>query len=321
MRLDKRTYLLRALFRDYGGPLIAITALAVALSFTTGGLFLSSNNLSTLLNLFTTNCILAFAITCVLIVGEIDLSVGSIVAFSGVQLCLLLNRGVSFPVAVLIVLASGAVLGLIVGVVVSYTDMPSFIVSLAMQMILRGSANLISGGNRISSSNETLYQLSAYRIYGIPVSTIITIVVCVLLSILLSRTVFGAHMYATGGNRLAAFFSGIKTKKVVIISFILTEALASFAGILVASKVSSGQPTAGNGYEGNAIAAAVLGGVAFTGGSGTMFGALLGAFLIGILNNGMNLLEINNFWQSVCKGVIILLAVYIDTVKRKKSAA
>lgn len=309
----------RSIIKEYIGPLVAIAVLCILLSITTEGLFISSNNLSSLLNLFTTNCVLAFGATCVLLVGEIDFAVGSTVALSGVMLCIMMNQGLPFGVALVIVLFMCGLIGLIIGGIVVKTGMPSFIVTLAAQMIIRGAAEIICGGNRISSSNEALYLLTKFKVAGMPLTAIITILICIVLTIITTKTIFGAHMYATGGNRNAALYAGVKIKRIIVVSMVLSEVLAGFAGILVASRVSSGQPTAGQNYEGNAIAAAVLGGVAFTGGRGTMIGALIGAFLIGTLNNGMNLMEIDTYWQSVCKGVIILFAVYIDTVKKRKA--
>lgn len=306
--------------KDQGAILGAIIVMCVVLAFTTHGLFFSNANIANLLNSFTTNCILAFAMTGILIVGEIDLSVGSWIALSGVALCMMLNAGVGFVPALMIVLLMGAIAGGIVGCVFVYTGMPSFVVTLAMQMVVRGVAELICDGTRVSSANEQLYLLSSMRVLGIPLPTILAFLICLILTIMSLRTVFGKHMYAIGGNRNAAVYSGIKTKKIIVITMMITTALSCFAGILVASKVTSGQPTAGVGYEGNAIAAAVLGGVAFTGGSGTYVGALLGALVIGIMSNGLNLLEINTYWQTIIKGIIIVLAVLIDTIKKKKQA-
>lgn len=320
MRKIKNENIILASIKDQGAILSAIIAMCVVLAITTQGLFFSNANIANLLNSFTTNCVLAFAMTGILIVGEIDLSVGSWIALSGVSLCMLLNAGVDFVVALLIVLIGGALAGGIVGCIFVYTGMPSFVVTLAMQMIVRGIAELICDGTRVSSANEQLYLLSSMRILGIPLPTILAFVICLILTIVLSRTIFGKHMYAIGGNRNAAIYSGIKTKKIIVITTMITTALSCFAGILVASKVTSGQPTAGVGYEGNAIAAAVLGGVAFTGGSGTYVGALLGALVIGIMSNGLNLLEINTYWQTIIKGIIIVLAVLIDTIKKKKQA-
>ena len=300
--------------------LLAAVLLCIFFAFTTQGLFFSHMNIANLLNSFTTNCILAFAMTGILIVGEIDLSVGSWIALSGVSLCMMLNKGIPFGIALLVVIAIGAVVGGLVGMIFVYTGMPSFVVTLAMQMIVRGVAELICDGTRVSSTNEALYRLSTVQILGIPLPTIIALVICVILSIMLARTVFGKHMYAIGGNRNAAIYSGIKSNKIIVITMMITTALSCFAGVLVASKVTSGQPTAGNGYEGNAIAAAVLGGVAFTGGSGTYAGALIGALVIGIISNGLNLLEVNTYWQTIIKGIIIVLAVWMDTVKKKKQA-
>lgn len=320
MKNRKKDNQVLRLIREQAAILGSIVAMCAVLAFTTNGLFFSHMNIANLLNSFTTNCILAFAMTGILIVGEIDLSVGSWIALSGVSLCMLLNADVSFMTALFIILAAGALAGGCIGAVFVYTGMPSFVVTLAMQMIVRGAAELICDGTRVSSANEELYLLTSLRILNIPLPTILTVIVCIVLTIMLTCTVFGKHMYAIGGNRSAAVYSGIKTRKIIIITMMLTTTLSCFAGVLVASRVTSGQPTAGVGYEGNAIAAAVLGGVAFTGGSGTYIGALLGALVIGIMSNGLNLLEVNTYWQTIIKGVIIVLAVLIDTIKKKKLA-
>lgn len=319
MKIGKKSQIFTSI-EEQIAILLAAVLLCAFFAVTTQGLFFSHMNIANLLNSFTTNCILAFAMTGILIVGEIDLSVGSWIALSGVALCMMLNKGIPFGVALIIVIAIGAVVGGLVGMVFVYTGMPSFVVTLAMQMIVRGVAELICDGTRVSSTNEALYRLSTVQIAGIPLPTIIALVICVVLSIMLARTVFGKHMYAIGGNRNAAIYSGIKSNKIIVITMMITTALSCFAGVLVASKVTSGQPTAGNGYEGNAIAAAVLGGVAFTGGSGTYAGALIGALVIGIISNGLNLLEVNTYWQTIIKGIIIVLAVWMDTVKKKKQA-
>lgn len=306
--------------KDNGGILIAVFLLSSVFALTTSGLFLSQANVSNLLNSFTTNCVLAFAMTCILIVGEIDLSVGSMVALSGVSICMLLNQGWGFGPALSAVLILGGAIGAVVGCVFVYTGMPSFVVTLAMQMVLRGSAELLCDGTRVSTTDEAIYNLTATRIFGLPLSTIIVIIICILLTIMLTRTCFGRHMYAIGGNRNAAIYSGIKVKKIIIITMVMESMLAAYAGVIVASRVTSGQPTAGQGYEGDAIAAAVLGGVAFTGGRGSAIGALLGALLMGIVSNGLNLLEVNSYWQTVITGLIIVIAVYIDTIKKSKMA-
>ena len=316
------TYMLNQLWesiKNNGGILIALGIMGLGLSFGTKH-FLTSANLQNVFNYFTTNCVLAFCMMSCLITGEIDLSISSLIALSGIMLCMMLNAGLSLLVALPITLLIGAAVGLFTGLVIAFSGMPSFIVTLAMQGVIRGFAYIISEGERISSTDETFFNLANGRVWGIPIPTIIMVVVAFLLYLLLKRTIMGKHMYASGGNREAAVYSGIKVKKIVSITFAISGALACLAGAFVASRVTSGQPTAGVGYEGDAVAAAVLGGTAFTGGRGTVIGTILGALVIGVLTNGLNLLEVSYYWQLVAKGLIIMLAVLIDTIKQRKSA-
>jgi ribose transport system permease protein len=307
------------LVKTNGGILIALAIMAIGLSFSTE-YFMTTSNLQNVFNYFTTNCMLAFCMMVVLITGEIDLSISALVAVSGILLCVLMNAGVPFVAAMAVTLLIGAGIGLFTGAVIAFSGMPSFIVTLAMQGVLRGVAYIISAGERISSPNMQFFNLAAGKVLGVPIPTIIVLVIAFLLYLLLSRTIFGKHMYATGGNREAAVYSGIKVRRVVITTFALSGALACVAGAFVASRVTSGQPTAGTGYEGDAVAAAVLGGTAFTGGRGTVIGTILGALVIGVLSNGLNLLEVSYYWQLVCKGLIIMLAVMIDTIKQRRTA-
>lgn len=310
--------MLKDFVKTNGGIMIALAAMFIFLSFA-NQYFFTSNNMANLFNYFTTNCVLAMCMMCVLITGEIDLSISSFVALSGIVLCVFLNRGMPFGVSLLLTILIGALVGVLTGTVIAFSGMPSFIVTLAMQGVIRGSAYIISAGERISSADEWLFNLTSKRYMGVPLPTIIILAIAVLLGLLLYRTSFGKHMYAAGGNREAAIYSGINVKRIVIVTFAISGALACLAGSFVASRVTSGQPSAGSGYEGDAVAAAVLGGTAFTGGRGTVSGVIIGALVIGTLTNGMNLLEINAYWQQICKGLIIMLAVMIDTVKQRRS--
>ena len=300
-----------------GGILIALVIMVIVLSFATPH-FMTGTNFTNLLRQVTTNALLAFGMTYCLICGEIDLSVGSIVALSGVTVIVFLMNGVSLGIAFPLTLLIGLLIGLANGVIVAYTGMPAFIVTLAMQSVIRGMAYIISGNGRVKTTNESLFNFGNGSVGPIPTPTVLVILLGVILSILLARTVFGKHVYATGGNRSAAIYSGVNVNRVRILVFMITGFLASLAGIIIAARINSGQASVGEGTEGDAIAAAVLGGTSFTGGRGTILGTTIGVLVIGILNNGLNLLEVSYYWQLVCKGVIIMLAVYTDTIKRAK---
>ena len=318
---EKKRYLkynsIKKTLSSLGGILIALTVMMLVLSFMTPH-FLTMTNMTNLLRQITTNALLAFGMTFCLICGEIDLSVGSTLALSGVTVIVLLTQNIPLIIAFPFTLLIGMLIGLINGGLVAYTGMPAFIVTLAMQSVIRGMAYIISGNGRVKTTNDSLFRFGNGSVGPIPVPTILVVILAVCLGILLARTIFGKHVYATGGNRSAAVYSGINVNRVRILVFMLTGFLAALAGIIIAARINSGQASAGEGTEGDAIAAAVLGGVSFTGGRGTIVGTIIGVLVIGILNNGLNLLEVSYYWQLVCKGVIIMLAVYMDTVRRSK---
>ncbi len=300
-----------------GGILIALAVMVLVLSFLSPH-FLTSTNMTNLLRQITTNALLAFGMTFCLICGEIDLSVGSTLALSGVMVITFLANGIPLVIAFPLTLLIGMLIGLLNGVLVTYTGMPAFIVTLAMQSVIRGFAYIISGNGRVKTTNDSLFQFGNGSVGPIPMPTVLVIILAVCLGILLAKTIFGRHVYATGGNRSAAVYSGVNVIRTRILVFVLTGFLAALAGIIIAARINSGQAAAGDGTEGDAIAAAVLGGVSFTGGRGTIVGTIIGVLVIGVLNNGLNLLEVSYYWQLVCKGIIIMLAVYMDTVRRSK---
>lgn len=318
---EKKRYLkynsIKKSLSSLGGILIALTVMMLVLSFMTPH-FLTMTNMTNLLRQITTNALLAFGMTFCLICGEIDLSVGSTLALSGVTVIVLLTQNIPLIIAFPFTLLIGMLIGLINGGLVAYTGMPAFIVTLAMQSVIRGMAYIISGNGRVKTTDDSLFRFGNGSVGPIPVPTILVVILAICLGILLARTIFGKHVYATGGNRSAAVYSGINVNRVRILVFMLTGFLAALAGIIIAARINSGQASAGEGTEGDAIAAAVLGGVSFTGGRGTIVGTIIGVLVIGILNNGLNLLEVSYYWQLVCKGIIIMLAVYMDTVRRSK---
>lgn len=313
----------RKVFQVVGAQIIALAILWTILGIASN-VFFTKLNMMTLFNLFTANCVLSFGVMCCIVAGEFDLSVGSQIAVAGIILCMIMNAGGSFFVALLGAIGVCMVIGAISGVVIALTGMPSFVVTLAMMGAIRGLAYILSGGTNLMSDNETFYQLTAGRLWGlIPYTTIIVFVLAVIMDIMFRNTKLGKYIFACGSNREAAIFSGINDKKVVIIVYIICSAFAGISGTFVASRVTSGIPTAGQNYEGDAICAVVLGGTAFAGGKGNVWGVVMGSLILGTLSNGMNLLELSYNWQMILKGVLIMLAVMVDTIKerREKSAA
>lgn len=299
------------------GILIGLVVLFLFLSVATDS-FLSTKNMLQVLRQICINGLLAFGMTFVLIIGGIDLTVGSVVAISGVSVVIMLNSGVPLPVALVIALLLGAIVGLLNGGIIALTGMPPFIVTLSLQGTIRGIAYVITDGRSVSCDNAVFNAIGNGYLFGIPIPIYIVAFVMIVISILLYYTRFGRRMYAVGGNITAAGFSGIHVKKIMVQVYVLSGVLSALAGIILASRMYSGQPASGQAYESDAIAAAVLGGTSFNGGIGTVGGTLIGALVIGFLTNGLNLLHISSYVQMIIKGLVIIGAVGIDILKNRK---
>ena len=299
------------------GILIGLVVLFLFLSVATDS-FLSTKNMLQVLRQICINGLLAFGMTFVLIIGGIDLTVGSVVAISGVSVVIMLNSGVPLPVALVVALLLGAIVGLLNGGIIALTGMPPFIVTLSLQGTIRGIAYVITDGRSVSCEQAVFKALGNGYLFGIPIPIYIVAFVMIVISILLYYTRFGRRMYAVGGNITAAGFSGIHVKKIMVQVYVLSGVLSALAGIILASRMYSGQPASGQAYESDAIAAAVLGGTSFNGGIGTVGGTLIGALVIGFLTNGLNLLHISSYVQMIIKGLVIIGAVGIDILKNRK---
>lgn len=278
--------------------------------------FVAPANLLNLLRQVSINALIAFGMTFVILTGGIDLSVGSILALSGAVTASLVVSGVNTVMALLVGMGLGALFGLINGVLIAYGKAAPFIATLATMTIFRGATYVFTDGNPITGAkmnNSFLFQfMGRGYVFGIPFPIIIMAFAYVILFVLLHKTAFGRKTYALGGNETAAHIAGVKTKLVTMIIYTISGLMASIAGIILTSRLSSAQPDAGTSYEMDAIAAVVLGGTSLAGGKGRMFGTLIGALIIGTLNNGMNLLGISSFYQQIVKGVVILIAVLLD---------
>lgn len=300
------------------GILIGFGLMCITLSILSPA-FLTQANILNVLRQVSTNANLAFGMTFAIIICGIDLSVGSILAVSGtVTAGLIALQNFPVPIAVIIGLLLGTFLGFFNGFVIAKTGIPPFIVTLAMYNIARGAAYVYTGGMPIRTMNPQFTSIGTGYLGPIPLPIIYTLVFFIFVSLLLNKTKFGRHVYAVGGNREAAKFSGISIKKVEIGVYTLIGFLSAFSGIVLCARMYSGQPTVGVGFELDAIAAVVLGGTSMLGGIGKMGGTFIGVLVIGVLNNGLNLLNINSFWQLIAKGAVILLAVYMDMLKKKK---
>ncbi|NOU90820.1 ribose ABC transporter permease [Paenibacillus sp. LMG 31460] len=301
------------------GILIALVSLIVFFALTTST-FLSTSNVLNVLRQISINAIIAFGMTFTILINGIDLSVGSILAVSQVITIGLLFMGVPIVPALIVGLLIGAVLGLINGFVITKGKIPPFIVTLSMMIMARGFAYVLTGGRPMSFNNEILSFIGNGYIGPIPVPIIIMVICLIITSFILNKTKFGRHVYAVGGNREAARFSGIQISKIEMIVYTISGLLAGLSGVILAARMSSAQPTSGSGFELDAIAAVVLGGTSFSGGIGKIGGVFIGALIIGVLNNGLNLMHVSSYWQMIIKGLVIVTAVYVDSLKKKKRA-
>ena len=227
-----------------------------------------------------------------------------------------ISSGCNYVLAVLAGLAVGTLCGVINGFIISRTPIPPFIVTMAMMNVARGASYIYSSGKPIRTPDDFGSFGNGY-ILSIPVPVIVMIGLMVICILLLSKSKFGRSVYAIGGNEEAAKFSGIDTKKIVWLVYILIAFLASISGIITASRLYSGQPTVGQGFEMDVIAATVLGGTSMSGGVGKIGGTMIGAIIIGVLSTGMNLLKIPSFYQMIVMGLVVLAAVYIDVCRKK----
>jgi ribose transport system permease protein len=300
------------------GPLIGLILITVILSFVSADFF-TLENIFNVLRQVSINALIAFGMTFVILTGGIDLSVGSMLALSSAITAGMLAGGMDPILAMLIGLGSGAVMGAINGLFITKGRVAPFIATLATMTIFRGLTLVYTDGRPITGlSNSTFFELMGRGYAGwIPVPVIWMLVCYAILYFILKKTTFGRRVYAIGGNEEASILSGIRVGSVKIWIYSLTGALSALAGIILASRLDSAQPTAGTSYELDAIASVVLGGTSLAGGRGWIFGTLVGALIIGVLNNGLNLMDVSSFYQQVVKGGVILLAVLLD---RKKTA-
>jgi ribose transport system permease protein len=302
--------------------LIALVLMTVALSVMSEH-FLTTDNGLTILRQVSINMCLSLGMTLVILSGGIDLSVGAILGFSGAIAAGLLKNGLTIPAlgvhvqfttsgAILAGVLVGAVLGWHNGVAITRFRLPPFIATLGMLSIARGLAFLWTGGFPITGLGASFGTIGTGAWLGIPVPVWIMVALVAVFLVVTKRTRFGRHLYAVGGNARAARLTGLNVDRIKVAVYTLAGALAGVAGLIVTSRLDSAQPNAGLSYELDAIAAVVIGGTSLSGGRGTVFGTVLGCLIIGVLNNGLFLLDVSPFWQLVIKGYVILVAVAID---------
>lgn len=292
--------------------LLGLIVLCVIISIATPR-FLNISNILNVLTQVSVNAILAIGMSFVILTGGIDLSVGSTLALTGAIAAAFAkggNGGVLVPLLIALVL--GALIGLFNGVFVSKGKIQAFIVTLASMTIFRGATYVYTNGTPVSGLSSKFMDIGNKKVVGIPMPVLIIFVVFIIAWYILTQTRYGRYVYALGGNEDSARLSGINTDKVKTLVYVICGITAALAGVIVTSRVGSASPNAGVGFELDAIAAVVLGGTSLSGGEGSITGTLIGAMIIGVLNNGLNLMNVSPYYQSIVKGVVILAAILID---------
>lgn len=299
------------------GSVIGLVALFAVISCLNSS-FIDPSNLKNLLRQVSINALISFGMTFVILTGGIDLSVGSILALSSVLMGSFIKGGMDPVLGIVLACVIGAVLGSVNGLVITYGKVAPFIATLATMTIFRGLTLVYTNGNPISSltDSEVFHEFGQGYLMGLPVPAIMMLLMFAVSYFILHKTTLGRKTYAVGGNEKVSFIAGIKIDRIKIFAYTITGMLCGMAGAILTSRLNSAQPTAGTGYELDAIAAVVLGGTSLSGGKGRIVGTIIGALIIGTLNNGLNILNVSSFYQQVVKGIVILLAVLMD---RKKS--
>ncbi len=305
--------------RQYG-IFIVFSIICLIISFISPQ-FLTVSNWTIIITQVSINALLAFGVTFVIITGGIDLSLGSIVAVAGVSAAMLAHPD-SYPVLVPVFagLFAGLLIGAFNGFIITKSKIAPFIVTLGTMTIGRGLALILSNGRPVSNLSESFVFIGSGKLMGIPLLIIILICMFIICSVILNKTILGRYIYAVGGNEQAARASGINVTQVKMAVYSISGVLAGLAGILLTSRITTGQPNAGAGFELDAIAAVVIGGTSTTGGKGSITGTLVGVLLIGVINNSLDLLNVTSYYQQVVMGIIIIGAVVLDSLNQKSNS-
>lgn len=303
-------------FLEKYGIFIGFLAIFTLFSITCPGFF-STNNIFNLVVQSSIIGLIAIGETVVITTGGIDLSVGSLVAFVGVSLGLMLASGMSIAMAVILSLLLGAVIGLLSGIIISYGNVPAFIMTLGMMSIARGGALALNGGRPISGLPSGFDKIATADILGIPIFIFYVVVAYGIMYLVLNKMKLGRYIYAIGDNREAARLSGIEVKKIQTTAYIFSGFFAAVGAVMLTARLNYATPLAGKGFELDAIASTVIGGTALSGGKGNITGTLVGALMLGTLRNGLTLLNVSSFYQQIVIGIVIIIAVYIDKLKEE----
>ena len=317
MKREAKTINFATFFNKWG--IYIILLLMIAISAAASPNFLTVNNILSVLRQSTPTIILAFGAMFLMISGNMDLSVGSNLALSGIGALVVYTRTDSLMIGCIFGIVCGVVFSVISGLITAYLLVPSFIVTLAMDLIIRGIIMIYTGGQAITKTENFSVIGQGYAGF-LPIPIFIFIIVTIISWFILNNTTLGRKFYGIGGNAEAAKAACINVKKVVVESYIVSGILTAIAGIIYISRINSGSPTAGDGYALDAIASTVIGGSSLNGGIGTATGTLVGAIIMGLISNILNLMGIQSYVQNVVKGIIIILAVVLDVQSKKKKA-
>ena len=298
-------------------PLLGLIAVSVVMIITTEN-FLSSSNFINIARQVSINAIIAVGMTCAILSGGIDLSVGAVMALSGTLMAGLMVADIPVPVAIFIGLAVGLVFGMANGFFVAYGKMPPIIVSLATMGIARGIALIYTGGYPIDGLPESFAFIGRGSFMGLQTPIWVMLIVFFVAYLFLDKTPIGRYIYAIGGNEEATRLSGVHVSRYKLLVYAISGLTSAIAGMVLTSRLMSGQPNAGMGFELDAIAAVVMGGTSISGGRGSIIGTLIGALMLGVLNNGLNMMGVSPYIQNIIKGCIILFAIYISRERNKR---
>jgi ribose transport system permease protein len=296
--------------------LIGLLVLCMVISLITPR-FLTIANIKNVLTQVSVNAVIAVGMSFVILTGGIDLSVGSILAVSGAAAASIMTSTGNLFLAIIVAIAIGCIIGLINGALVSKGRIQAFIVTLATMTIFRGVTYVYTNGTPISGLGQSFSSIGNKMILGVPIPVVFMVIVFALAFYILSQTRYGRYVYALGGNEDSARLSGINTDKIKTLVYVISGGAAALSGIIVTSRIGSASPNAGVGFELDAIAAVVVGGTSLAGGAGSVVGTLIGALIIGVLNNGLNLINVSPFYQAIVKGLVILLAVMVKKNNNK----
>ncbi len=303
-------------WRDMGtvvGLLIMVVVFA-----SLSDVFLTQRNLVNILQQSSINACIAIGMTLVIISGGIDLSVGPVAAFAAVLSATLLVAGFPVPLVILAALAIGLLCGMVNGVLIAYAGLQPFIVTLGTLSLFRALALIFTGGNPILSLPNEFRQIFSLTLFGLPVPVIIVGMLAIAATVLLKKTPLGEYILAVGGNEEAARVSGVPIERTKVVTYMISGGLAALAAVILIARLGAAEPTLGNLWELEAIAAAAIGGASLMGGKGSIFGTILGAIVLGAMRNGLTLLNVQAFYQLLATGIIIILAMLVDRLARGK---